>query len=125
MGERRGGAATPGMGGGGGVGRMLRAAGAPRDAAPPVDIFIGFDGEERRAEAFKLSMDARREGMNAQMELAGRSAKGQRKQAARVGARWLVLLGEETSVRDLDNGNEIEVAPDTVIARIRREDRAL
>jgi histidyl-tRNA synthetase len=123
--EQLDGPPTPGIGWAAGVERMLLAAGDARDAEPPVDIFIGFDGEQRRTEAFKLSMDARREGMNAQMELAGRSAKGQRKQAARVGARWLVLLGEETSVRDLDNGNEIEVAPDTVIARIRREDRAL
>ena len=116
---------TPGIGWAAGVERMLLAAGAGRDAEPPVDIYIGFDREERRAEAFKLSMDARREGMNAQMELAGRSTKGQRKQAARVGARWLVLLGDRAYVRDMDNGNEIEAAPDTVIARIRREDRAL
>ena len=47
---------------------------------------------QHRATAFQLSMDARRAGMTAQMELAGRSLKGQRKQADRVGARWLAVL---------------------------------
>ena len=55
-------------------------------------------------------MDARREGMNAQMELAGRSMKGQRKQADRVGARWLAVLGDDgASLRDMETGEEIDV----------------
>jgi len=123
--EQLGGPPTPGIGWAAGVERMLLAASDARDAEPPVDVFIGFEADEHRAEAFKLGVDARREGMNAQMELAGRSPKGQRKQAGRIGARWLVLLGERTTVRDLDSGEELEATPDTVIARIRREDRAL
>ena len=123
--EQLGGPATPGIGWAAGVERMLLAASDARESDPLVDVFIGFDGDERRAEAFKLGVDARREGMNAQMELARRSAKGQRKQAARIGARWLVLLSEGTSVRNMDTGDEFDVEPDTVIARISREDRAL
>ncbi len=123
--EQLGGPPTPGIGWAAGVERMLLAASDARESDPPVDVFVGFEGDEHRAHAFKVGVDARREGMSAQMELAGRSAKGQRKQASRVGARWLVLLGETTHVRNLDTGEDIEAEPDTVIARIRREDRAL
>jgi histidyl-tRNA synthetase len=122
--EMLGGKPTPGVGWAAGVERMLLAAGEGRSAETPVDLFVAYEAPHLRAGAFQLSMDARREGMNAQMELAGRSMKGQRKQADRVGARWLVVLGDgEASLRDMETGNTYDVPPEQIIARMRREDQ--
>ena len=46
----------------------------------------------------------RSSGLRAQMEQAGRSLKGQLKQADRLGARWTVILGDEIEVKDMDTG---------------------
>ena len=122
--EMLGGRPTPGIGWAAGVERMLLAAGDVRAAEPPVDLFVAYEAPYLRAGAFLLCMDARREGMNAQMELAGRSLKGQRKQADRVGARWLAVLGDEsTSLRNMETGETIDVPPEQTIARMRREDQ--
>ena len=119
--EQLGGPATPGMGWAAGVERMLLAAGDERTSEPPVDLFVSYEPDDRVA-AFEVSMDARRAGMTAQMELAGRSLKGQRKQADRVGARWLAVLGHDGArLRDMQTGDEIDVPADGIVARALRE----
>jgi histidyl-tRNA synthetase len=120
--EQLGGKPTPGMGWAAGVERMLLAAGEQRSFEPPVDLFVAFDGTQQRDAAFAVSMDARRAGMTAQMELAGRSLKGQRKQADRVGARWLAVLSSDgATLRDMQTGEEVDVPTDGVVARALRE----
>ena len=121
--ELVGGNPTPAVGWAAGIERILLAAGEVRDAPAPVDLFVAFEAPELRAGAFQLCMDARREGMNAQMELAGRSLKGQRKQADRVGARWLAVLGEQAALRNMETGETYDVPPEQIIARMRREDQ--
>jgi histidyl-tRNA synthetase len=120
--EMLGGKPTPGIGWAAGVERILLAAGERPAAEVPVDIFIAYAHTTLRADAFQLVNDARREGMSAQMELAGRSLKGQRKQADRLRARWLVILDDAVVLKSLETGQEI-TAPESVIARIRREDQ--
>jgi histidyl-tRNA synthetase len=120
--EQLGGPPTPGMGWAAGVERILLAGGEQRTTEPPVDLFVAYDGAEQRVPAFGVSMAARRAGMTAQMELAGRSLKGQRKQADRVGARWLALLrAEGATLRDMDTGEEVDVPPEGIVARALRE----
>jgi histidyl-tRNA synthetase len=123
--EQLGGRPTPGIGWAAGIERMLLAADDARSFEPPVDLFVAFAGSgEARTQAFGVSMDARRAGMTAQMELAGRSLKGQRKQADRVGARWLAVLPEEggdATLRDMQTGDEVEVPVDGIVARALRE----
>jgi histidyl-tRNA synthetase len=120
--EQLGGKPTPGMGWAAGVERMLLTLGDTRSSEPPVDLFVAFDGTPHREVAFQTSMDARRAGMTAQMELAGRSLKGQRKQADRVGARWLAVFADDgATLRDMDTGETVEVPVDGVVARALRE----
>jgi histidyl-tRNA synthetase len=120
--EQLGGPPTPGMGWAAGVERMLLAAGEMRSADAPVDLYVAYEPGDR-VTAFGVSMDARRAGMTAQMELAGRSLKGQRKQADRVGARWLAVLGDggAARLRDMQTGEEVAVPADGVVARALRE----
>jgi len=67
--------------------------------------------------------EARHARLNAQMELAGRSRKGQLKQADRLAARYVALLdGNGGAVlKDMQSGDQQEVATAEVVARVLRD----
>jgi histidyl-tRNA synthetase len=119
--EMLGGPPAPGVGWAAGVERMLLAAAALPAAPPPVDLFVGFEGA--REAAFALTAEARSARLNAQMELAGRSRKGQLKQADRLGARYVAIVdgGGRALLKDMDSGEQTDLAPGEVVARILRE----
>lgn len=125
--EQVGGPPTPGMGWAAGVERMLLAAGEGRAVAPEVDLYVAVDGgEPARQVAFALAAEARRARMPAQLELGGRSLKGQLKQAGRVGARYVAIVGDSaTALRDMDSGEQEDVQASGVVARVLRELRGL
>ena len=75
----------------------------------PVDLFVAYD-EARRRDAFKIVTRTRRAGRAAQMELAGRSMKGQLKQANRIGADVVVLVGDDLEVKDMGSGEQVAAA---------------
>lgn len=57
--------------------------------------------------AFEVLCEARSAGLAAQMEMGGRSRKGQLKQAHRLGARYAAIVaGERTLLRDVQEGGE-------------------
>ena len=65
--------------------------------------------------------EARRAGLGVQLELAGRSRKGQLKQADRSGARYVAIFTDEgTTLKDMESGEQEDVAPDAVVDRILR-----
>jgi histidyl-tRNA synthetase len=57
------------------------------------DLFVAH--EDRGVEAFALAAEARAAGLAVQQELAGRSLKGQLKQADRAGARYVAIVGAD------------------------------
>jgi len=121
--EQLGGPATPGMGWAAGVERTLLAATPRPEPGPVVDLFVAFEGSAWLEVAFTLVNHARRAGKHAQMELAGRSLKGQLKQADRVGARFVAVLREDHSVlRDRESGDETPVRgdADAIVAAVQR-----
>jgi histidyl-tRNA synthetase len=119
--EELGGPHTPGMGWAAGVERMLLAAPPAPTAAPPLDLYVAYAKPEYRDAAFRLAADARRAGHSAQFELGGRSLKGQLKQADRVKARYVAILGDEgTALKDMESGEQREVETDTVMHHITR-----
>jgi histidyl-tRNA synthetase len=97
--EELGGPPTPGVGWAAGIERILLAAGAA-EQDHGIDVFVAGTGRD----AFVLVGQLRSSGLRAQMEQAGRSLKGQLKQADRLGARWTVILGDEIEVKDMDTG---------------------
>ena len=99
--EELGGQATPGVGFAAGIERILLAAGEG-ERSRGIDVFVAGTGRD----AFQLVRRLRSSGMRAQMEQAGRSLKGQLKQADRLGARWTVILGDEIEVKDMDTGDQ-------------------
>ncbi len=122
--EQLGGDPTPGCGWAAGVERMLLAAGGRPVPALPIDLFVAYAKEDMRPEAFRLAAEARRSGLSAQLELAGRSLKGQLKQAGRLHARWAAILGDEgASLRDMESGDQRVMAPGDVVAAVQRGER--
>jgi histidyl-tRNA synthetase len=117
-----GGPPTPGCGWAAGLERMLLASTGVPAAPPPVDLYVAFDGPATRTAAFQIAAEARRARLNAQMELAGRSRKGQLKHADRLGARYVALVGDDTTVlKDMHAGEQHDVPTDGLVARILRE----
>ncbi len=120
--EMLGGPATPGCGWAAGIERIMLSAPDVPVAPPPVDLYVTFDAPAQRAEAFAIATEARSARLNAQMELAGRSRKGQLKQADRLGARYVAIVDETgTVLKDMQSGEQIDVDSGALVARMLRE----
>ncbi|MDA0165986.1 histidine--tRNA ligase [Solirubrobacter ginsenosidimutans] len=117
--EAIGGPPTPGIGWAAGVERMLMASTQPPPVELPVELYVAYEPGHKEA-AFRLAADARRAGHTARLELAGRSLKGQLKQASRTRARYVAIFGDEgVQLRDRDGGEDKLVAPESVMHHIR------
>ncbi len=126
--EQLGGPPTPGCGWAAGVERMLLGAGEQPVPAQVVDLFVALatrESAEAHRAGFKLANQARRAGLSAQLELAGRGLKGQLKHADRLGARYVAIIGDpmQISLKDMDTGDQTELAPEAVIPTILRGSR--
>jgi histidyl-tRNA synthetase len=115
---------TPGCGWAAGVERILLSAGELPVQADLVDLFVALVGAHLGRTAFSLARDARRAGLNAQLELAGRSLRGQLKHADRIRARYVAIVGQEgTSLKNMESGEQLELSPNEVIPTILRGSR--
>jgi histidyl-tRNA synthetase len=124
--ELLGGKPTPGSGWAAGVERILMAAGEQPIAPDAVDLFVALAVTDRGRAAFDLANEARQAGLCAQMELAGRSLKGQLKHADRIGARYVAIIGddaERVSFKNMESGEQTEIEPQAVIPTILRGSR--
>jgi histidyl-tRNA synthetase len=123
--EQLGGPATPGCGWAAGVERMLMSAEERPAPEAGCDLFLAWEKSER-GDAFALATLGRRAGLEAQLDLAGRSIKGQMKQANRVGARYVAILDSDgTVLRDMDSGEEEQVEREGVVAAVLKGRHAL
>jgi len=106
--EQLGGPATPGVGFASGIERILMVS----DLEAPgeqTDVYVAHDGDGDPREAFRLLRELRARGLSAQMEQAGRSLKGQLKQADRIGASWvLIVAGDGVRVRNMRTGDQVD-----------------
>lgn len=138
--QQLGGPATPGIGWAAGIERILLAGSPAHEAAVSLDLYICLDGGGKapqeggraashgavRRQAFELLKQAREAGLVAEMELAGRSLKGQRAQADKRGAHFAAVVGPEgTALRDMQDGGERELPTGTVVHELLRHLRTL
>jgi histidyl-tRNA synthetase len=121
--EQLEGSPTPGSGWAAGVERMLLAAGQPPIAPNLVDLFVAIAPDADGRAAFALAADARRAGLAAQLELAGRSLRGQLRQADRIGARYVAIIGDPITLREMDSGEQREIPLEAIIPTILRGSR--
>jgi histidyl-tRNA synthetase len=125
--EQLDGPPTPASGWAAGVERMLLAAAEIPVAPEPVDLFVALaaDDEERTKAAFELTREARRAGLQAQLELTGRSLKGQLRHADRLKARYVAIVEapDTASLKNMESGEQAETPLDNVIPAILRGSR--
>ena len=118
-----GGPPTPAIGFAAGVERILLASGATEHENAPCapDLFLAIAGEQRRASAFALLQQARRAGLAAQMELAGRSLKRQLGHADRLGARYVAIVDHpQTVLKDMRDGSQTELEANMLVHAVLR-----
>lgn len=117
------GSSTPGMGWAAGVERILLVGEPAPVATSPVDLFVALG--DRKA-GFGVMGAARSAGLTAQMELAGRSLKGQLGYANVLGARYVAIVEqEETVLKDMQGGRQETISTDTVVHAVLRALRTL
>ena len=124
--EALGGPPLPGMGIAPGIDRILLARSAEETVHGRVRVYLVALGERAAAEALVLATKLRRAGIGADLDLMGRGMKGQMKDAARSGARWAVILGDEelaartASLKDLSSQEQRTVPLDDLVAEVSR-----
>jgi histidyl-tRNA synthetase len=118
--ELLGGPPTPGVGWACGIERLLMALNAP-GGPPRVEVFV-VAPEAHRDAALGLVFELRRNQIATDLDLAGRSIKGQMKQADRAGADIALILEEDgtAQARDMETGEQREIALDRVVAELSR-----
>lgn len=113
--ENLGGPATPGIGFGLGIERLLivmEACGAYLPENPPIDLFVAFVGDNAKTFAQKLAHDVRKQGFSAVTDIAERNLKGQFKYADRVNSRFTVVIGYdeiesgELTIKNMNTGDQ-------------------
>jgi histidyl-tRNA synthetase len=98
--EEIGGPATPGVGFGAGLERLIIAmddAGVSTEA-PRIDVFFALEEGAPRREVARWLAELRRQGVAVDTDYAGRSLKGQLTQAGRLGAAATVIVGSDGAV---------------------------
>ena len=108
--EQLGGPPTPAVGWAAGIERILLA--LDEDGEPTGrDVFIAVAEDRDRPQAMTLANELRRAGLSAELDLAGRSLRGQLKHADRIDARRALILEADGSaqLRDMETGEQRSV----------------
>jgi histidyl-tRNA synthetase len=123
--ESLGGDPLPGIGFALGVDRIAIAREPSDERDSRVDVYVVAVGHDGVRAGLKLATALRRAGIGADLDLAGRSMKGQMKQASASGARWAAILGDReiaggsVTLKDLSTAEQQEVPLDRVVEVVR------
>lgn len=127
--EELGGPATPGIGFGMGIERMIMVQdlrGIAPEAPALYDAFVVTMGDEARLEGVRLVSELRAAGVKADIDHAARSMKAQFKYANKVGAsKVIVIAGDEmekgvVKLRDMSNSTETEIPRGEIVAALTK-----
>jgi histidyl-tRNA synthetase len=126
--EALGGPPLPAIGFALGVDRIVLSAGERALArGPAVSVYAVALSEEAARISFRLVTELRAAGIGAELDLAGRSMKGQLKDAARSGARIATIIGDdevaagEVALKRLDSAEQRNVPIGEVVPAVRAE----
>lgn len=127
--EELGGPATPGIGFGMGIERMIMVQdqrGIAPEAPALYDAFVVTMGDEARLEGVRLVNELRAFGIKADIDHAARSMKAQFKYANKLGvSKVIVIAGDELAngvvkLRDMANSTETEIPRDQIVAALAK-----
>jgi histidyl-tRNA synthetase len=110
--EQLGGPPTPAIGWAAGIERIMLALGDGAEASAR-DAFVAVADNGQRQRALALAKELRNAGLAVEVDLAGRSLKGQLKHADRIGARRVLILEGDGTVqlRDMKTGDQRPFEP--------------
>ena len=119
--EEIGGPATPGIGFGAGIERLLLSMEAAGVTAEPrgLDVFVALLENDQKPRVLPLVAELRRAGLRTEVDYAGRSLKGQLTHARRLGAQAVVEWGPERSTIRRSGRPDEEVATAELAERLR------
>ncbi len=127
--EQLGGRATPGIGFGAGIERLIinlkRQELGPDPASKP-DAFVAVADDSAQGAALRLARDLRSRGRTVVVGGAGRSLKAQMRQANAIGARYALIVGPEelatasVTLRDLESAHQERIALTDAAGRLAR-----
>ena len=124
--EELGGPATPGIGWGMGIERMIMVQdmrGSAPAAPAPLDVLVVTLGDDARMEGVKLVGELRAKGIKADLDHAARSMKAQFKYANKLNVKKVIVIaGDElekgvVKLRDMEASSEAEVARGEIVER--------
>lgn len=116
--EELGGAKTPALGFAMGIERLMLLMEKQGTAYPEKEkcnLYIASMGEDALVKAMCITTELRKEGMNAQFDVVGRSVKAQMKYANKLGAEYTMVLGGDeitngkAKLKNMQTGEEVEV----------------
>lgn len=114
--KQLGGPELPGIGFAMGVERLFLLLGDARPEAARPDVFLAAVGDAARREAFARMHHLQRRGIRAEIEYQAKSLKAQMRRADKLGARHVLILGEDeltrgvAQLRDMTDSSQQEVA---------------
>ena len=127
--EEVGGPATPGVGFGLGIERLLlvlEANGIEIKQPELCDVFIASIGDEAKFEGLKIAKDLRSRGYKVMNDVSERGLKAQFKYADRLNADYTIVIGSDeiqkgvVSLRDMKNSTQEEVAIKDLAERLKK-----
>jgi len=125
--EDLGGSPAPGVGFGSGLERYVLALKNQGVNLPPEkrpDVYIATLGDEAVKKGSLLCSQLRQKGLVCEQELLGRSLKAQMREAGRLNARYVALIGEDeikkgvVTLKDMDKHQQAEVAFDELVINV-------
>jgi histidyl-tRNA synthetase len=116
--EEIGGPATPGVGFGAGIERLHLALGDVPPEPEAIDVFFSWNEETDRGRMLACLAEARRRGLAADTDYAGRSLKGQLTQAERLGAAVTVFAGPDGATIRRPGAADVQVSYDGLVERL-------
>jgi histidyl-tRNA synthetase len=93
--------------------------------ARSIDVYVAIVGDSARETAFRLVNKIRAAGIAAEARYSSTSLKGQMKVADRVGARRVIMIGDEelnrqeVTVRDMQSKEQASVRLDTIVSYLQ------
>ena len=126
--ELEGGKHTPGVGFAVGFERALlalEAFGGEMAIEEPACVYVANVSSDQRADVFSVSRELRAAGVRTEADYQGRSLKAQFKQADKLGASLMVIIGADelaegkVKLRDMRSHDEVLVALDSVVDEVR------
>ncbi len=127
-----GGTPTPGIGFALGMERLLleiESQGILIPGSEETELFVATVGEKADRYAERLVYRLRSEGISAEKDLMGRSLKAQMKYADKLGAKYVVVLGDEeidsnrAVLRNMKTGEQKDVSLDSILDRLSRKEQ--